>query len=151
MSGALKWWNWKDAKRLEQGVVEGASSSGRFSPLTNRVPLYLPRFCITSLQTFLIFEPGQCSRAIRILADACCGKPAVAAISQAGEPASSHTDSDRGDGEDCDCICHQTFVNEQPGLPLERVLLTVLSLLLERADHPPESLPLGIDYPPQLV
>jgi len=77
----------------------------------------------------------------------------VAAESAVAETSDSHSHShsDHSEGEPCRCICHSSFVNEQSAARFEPVLLTVLSLVLERADHPPDSVPLGIDYPPQLA
>lgn len=65
----------------------------------------------------------------------------------------SHSESDLNheDGEDCCCICHSSFVNEQAVARWVPTLLPLLSLVSERADHPPDSVPLGIDYPPQLA
>lgn len=75
---------------------------------------------------------------------------AESAVAEASD-SHSHSPSDHQEGEACHCICHSSFVNEQSAARFEPVLLTVLSLVLERADHPQDSVPLGIDYPPQLV
>src|SRR6266481_8109890 len=69
----------------------------------------------------------------------------AAEIEEEDGPASP--DSDGGHGHACDCISHQTFVNEQPTAPFEPVLRSMLSVILDRADRPLDALPVGIDYP----
>jgi hypothetical protein len=84
----------------------------------------------------------------------CDDVQAEKAGTQVGEVAShTHSDGDSShdDGDACVCICHQTFTHEalvQPTVPMP---ISVLLPLLERAAFPPDTDPLGIDYPPQLA
>ena len=64
------------------------------------------------------------------------------ASSQKQAPADSH---------DCLCICHQ-IVADPAQKPLPIIAASVLSVetLTCGNQYPPDALPLGIDYPPQL-
>lgn len=89
-----------------------------------------------------------------VLRGLCSHEPSVAAAaveSAAMETPHSHSHPDHQEGEACQCICHSSFVNEQSAKPFAPAVLALLSLVSERADRPPDSVPLGIDYPPQLA
>lgn len=56
-----------------------------------------------------------------------------------------------GDSDHCQCLCHQTVAGlaNQP-VHIIGVHRVVEKFLRSGNQYPPESLPLGIDYPPQL-
>ena len=77
----------------------------------------------------------------------CCEEPSAVSQTEpghAGHPA--HT------GDACQCLCHQTFLNDRstpPPVPI--ALFEVVSFVSDGADFPPDAIPLGIDHPPQLA
>lgn len=80
----------------------------------------------------------------------CCTHSQTHSQQQKGPGASS--DKAPVQDDSCQCICHQTVA---PGVGLQPVTATVTlvpSTLPAFADEiPPDAVPLGIDYPPQLA
>lgn len=55
------------------------------------------------------------------------------------------------DADDCQCLCHQAISHlTGESLRLEQTVLLRQAHLARRDEFPPDALPLGIDYPPQL-
>lgn len=55
-----------------------------------------------------------------------------------------------GEGHECDCVCHMVVST----VAVERVIgpvVGVVERLVIRDEFPPDSVPAGIDYPPQLA
>lgn len=82
-----------------------------------------------------------------VLRGVCSHESADEASSMVSGP--SHSDADHCDGNECHCFCHQSFLDEGTVNPLRTTRLSVVSLVSERAERPPETIRLGIDYPPQ--
>lgn len=58
---------------------------------------------------------------------------------------------DTGD-HTCQCLCHQIFVQERNNAPVVVGELVESGVVFpELADIPPDTIPLGIDHPPQLA
>ena len=68
----------------------------------------------------------------------------------AGSPAQG--DQDSGDGDDCQCVCHivTTALMLEPVWAADAAFVET-DLLVPRDDSPPDAMPRGIDYPPQLA
>lgn len=54
--------------------------------------------------------------------------------------------------DDCQCICHQTYMNDVAD-PACRIpaIFSQLDFIAGADEFPPDTVPLGIDYPPRLA
>ena len=57
-----------------------------------------------------------------------------------------------GKADDCQCICHQiiSHSSEEP-VRVVAVLIVTSEFVAHPDEFPPDAVPLGIDYPPQLA
>ena len=63
-----------------------------------------------------------------------------------------HHEKAPGQGDDCQCLCHQTLstITTTP-LAVAVAVFTPGNLVAHADEFPPDVVPLGIDYPPQLA
>ena len=81
--------------------------------------------------------------------DACCAQQRQ---EQAAQSKPSPDKSAPAQKDDCQCLCHQ-FFTAHPASPLScaPVLLTPADFVAHGDEFPPDTVPPGIDYPPQLA
>ncbi len=81
--------------------------------------------------------------------DACCEGQRQEQAAQGRTPADKNAPA-QDDG--CQCLCHQ-FFTAQAVLPLSAApaIYGPADFVAQRDEFPPEAVPLGIDYPPQLA
>ncbi len=54
--------------------------------------------------------------------------------------------------DDCKCLCHQVFTSHSvEPVRLAPQSLSPVDLVMHADEFPPDAVPLGIDYPPQLA
>jgi len=80
--------------------------------------------------------------------DYCCQQEQVQL--SFGDAAPGH--SGPGESHDCQCLCHQLFSSHPTdGLRIGMGILEAADQLQVADEFPPDAMPLGIDYPPQLA
>jgi len=63
-----------------------------------------------------------------------------------------HGESVPAEGDDCQCICHQSVSNlSGASVQAGAVLCAVQSAVRHADEFPPDAVPRGIDHPPQLA
>jgi hypothetical protein len=83
------------------------------------------------------------------LLDNCCHHLEV---SQAGCDSSAPDQKAPGQTNDCHCLCHEILspVTTEP-VRATGALLVLLDFVTHADEYPPDAVPRGIDYPPQLA
>ena len=83
-----------------------------------------------------------------LFGDCCAREKQVQAQSGKTEPDKKAP----GKADDCQCICHQiiSHSSEEP-VRVVAVLIVTAEFVAHPDEFPPDAVPLGIDYPPQLA
>jgi len=82
------------------------------------------------------------------LFDDCCESRASAKVEQVK---ASKEQKQPDESHHCECLCHQIFTaSGSTSVTVTRADLVAVELLVCVNEFPPDALPLGIDYPPQL-
>lgn len=106
-----------------------------------RVALLRSSFFIAIVSLFVLT-----GYSLQAFADCCTHEERQAQHAQSGTQKKAPSESNH-----CQCLCHQVIshVTSEP-LRIAATALLEQGLMAQRDEFPPDALPVGIDYPPQL-